>query len=57
MTSPPYIVLGCAPKFRFMQVCNIDKNEQTKRVIHSRVYSNYMQYNMYTSIQITTTKE
>jgi len=40
-----------------VQVCNIDKNEHTKQVKHQRVCSNYMLYNMYTSVQITTTEE
>jgi len=37
-----------------MQVCNIDKNEHTKRVNYPHVCPNYMQCNMYTSIKITT---
>jgi len=37
MTSPPYIVLGYALTFWFMQVCNIDKNETKKQVNHSSV--------------------
>jgi len=40
-----------------VQVYNIDKNEHKKRVNQSRVCPNYMQYNMYTSVKITTTQE
>ena len=50
-------MLGFALNFKFVQVCNLDKNEYTKKVNHSCVCPNYMQCNMYTSVQITTIEE
>jgi len=46
MTFSLYVVSGYALKFQLVQVCNIDKNEHTKRVNHPRVYSKLyaMQY-------------